>query len=367
VLHANRGYLALKRSDAEGAIAECKRAVALKADEFTAHVNLAKAYAWRKDMALAIAEMDTAIRLQPERVELYRTRAEFHIQREQWRPALHDLDDALRLAQAASNPAAPEAKKLAQDMAHDHRARGQILARLGLYPQALLAGRAALELDTTDASAHRLCGQILLQLECWEDALAALDGVPRSLRDTDYYRERARARGRLRDFMGSVMECSRALEIRPEAQTYIVQGWSYLEGEVPKLALQSFQEALGIDPQRGEASLGLAQARVRLGDYRLAVHDAQQGLKSGPPSWRLSYQGAVVFARAASLSIQAEERGRYEAQAVAHLASALEQLPRAEAVRFFSRTVLSDPCWGPLKNGHRAFGQLAREFASPSR
>src|SRR5262249_23946730 len=97
---------------------------------------------------------------------------------------------------------------------------------------------------------------------------------------------------------------------------------------MPKLSQQSLQEALGIDPQRGEAYLGLAQARVCLGDYHLAVHDSQQGLKRGPPSWRLSYQGAVVFARAASLSIQPEDRGRYEAQAVTHLASALEQQPR---------------------------------------
>src|SRR5262249_56280115 len=92
-------------------------------------------------------------------------------------------------------------------------------------------------------------------------------------------------------------DCTRALELEPDAVTYTARGWVYLMTEAPKPALADFDEALHLDPKHGEAYLGRAYAQVLLGKPGEALRDAEEGLRCGPESPRLCYNAARVYAQ----------------------------------------------------------------------
>jgi tetratricopeptide (TPR) repeat protein len=365
VLHANRGYLALQQRDPVGAIAECNQALGFKADEYSAHVNLARAYAQCEDLARAVQEMDTALRLKPDLVQLYRTRADYQVRREQWRPALHDLDEALRRAEALARRDVRQAPRLAVGMADDHRGRAEILYRLRLYPQAVLACVAALELNGSNAAAQRLHGESLLEMGFWEDALEALDGVPLAQRDVDFYHRRAHARARVQDFAGAIADYSQALERRVDAETLVERGRAYLQSDAPRPALHDFAQALRHDPKRRDAHFGRCQAHLRLGQDLRAAQAAEEALRQLGHSSEVLLQAAQIFCQISG-NESPQRRIYYEDRAVSCLQDATMQLPPAEQAALWKLRILRDTSLQRLQ-GKPAFERLRREFAAPMR
>ena len=62
------------------------------------------------------------------------------------------------------------------------------------------------------------------------------------------------------------------------------RGWLYILTESPRLALHDFEAALRLDPSHVEAYSGRGLARVRLGQDREGVADAEQALGHGEPT-----------------------------------------------------------------------------------
>jgi tetratricopeptide (TPR) repeat protein len=335
VLHAHRGYLALAQSDPAGAIGELTKAVDLRPDLIDAYSDLAEAQVRIKDLDAAVENLDTAIKLKPRAAYLYRARARLLVQQGRPVAALHDLDTAIGLTPEGGGPDGPAAEPLHRTKARDHRERAALLYRLERYPDALLACQEALKRNGTDMAAHRLLGDILLKMKRWEEALQALDRMPRAQRDPDCYASRARARTELRDFPGAVNEYTHLLEVRPNAEGYALRGWAYLDAGAPMLALHDFLEAIRGGSGRSDFGVG-----------------AEQALRKGPGSWELSYLAAQVFAQVAGGCRTREDRNHYEARAVACLREATDQLPALEHKAFWTEKVWPEreKNFLPLKN-----------------
>jgi tetratricopeptide (TPR) repeat protein len=376
VLLVNRGFVALRRQDLAGAKSDLEEALRLRPDLYAAHVNLAEVCAQQHDYVRAVRHLDQAIVVAKDLVAgsgrrmdsatrlatLYSTRARMHLERKEQISALADLDQAIGVAAPAAVP---------RSLARDHRERALVLSHLGRYPQALLACEAALAIRPDDPATHRLHGEVLLEVGCYEQALAAFDrseGIDRNKTDAELFRQRARARLGLQDAHGAVEEYTLALRRVADADTYAARGWVYLDAEAPRLALADFEEALRRDPQQGDFYTGRGLARIRLGDLD-GPADAEEALRHGSGSWRLSYNAARVFARAAFLVDTQRPAGsarlleRYRGRTITCLRDALEQCPEKERPLRVVQ-VLRDPAFHFIRHSP-AFTRLMREYASP--
>jgi hypothetical protein len=106
---------------------------------------------------------------------------------------------------------------------------------------------------------------------------------------------------------------------------------------------------------------------VLLGNVALAVDDAEKALRHGPPSPRLCYNVARIFAQASTQvdSLRnAKAVERWQERAVALLAQALDMQPAAEAAPFWHNVVYADQALNPLRR-NQAFKQLAARYPAP--
>jgi tetratricopeptide (TPR) repeat protein len=223
-----------------------------------------------------------------------------------------------------------------------------------------------------------LRAEALLELKRLPEALESLDdclkyGPP----DAGAFRARAALRTRLGQYAGAQTDYTRALELEPDAATYAARGWCYLVADAARLALPDFEEAIRLDPDRGDAYAGRGYARVLLGAHRLAVADAEEALRRGPPSPRLYYNVARVYAQAVT-SQDGERarnrwgshspRGEWQERALQALARSLDLLPPNEAAGFWQTVVQPDKALHPIRGSPR-FRQLAARFppAGPAR
>jgi tetratricopeptide (TPR) repeat protein/tRNA A-37 threonylcarbamoyl transferase component Bud32 len=370
VLFVNRGFVALRQKDLPRAVAELEKAVPLEPDLYHAHVNLAEAHLRQGQPQAAVKHLDRAIELQPKLASLYRTRAGAHRQQKDWRAALRDLDEAIRLT-----PAGP---RTVTALALDHRDRARALSALHRYPQAVLACGESLALNPGDPIPHRLLGEALLQVDCFEEALAAFDlcsKLDAFQPDADFYRLRARACRGMHDPAGVVQEVSRALLFAPrDSALYAQRGWAHLSDDsAAPLALRDFQEAVRLAPKSGDAYLGRGAARAKLGDYRQAAADVEEALRRGPESWQMHYNAARIFAQAfravddaAPAGTAVDLRTRYPERAADCLRRVLQGYTDKEGAAFFQEQVLRDRAFVSLK-GTPAFSRLAGEYARPRR
>jgi hypothetical protein len=74
------------------------------------------------------------------------------------------------------------------------------------------------------------------------------------------------------------------------------RGWAYQYADAPRLAVADFEESLRLEPDQADAYGGRGLARIRLGDWRAAVADAEAGIRQGQ--------------RASAGSTEEEERDR---------------------------------------------------------
>jgi tetratricopeptide (TPR) repeat protein len=350
VIHVNRGVLAMQQRQADRAVAELSRAVALQPQRYHAHANLAQAHRQRGDLARAAEALDRALELEPTRASLYRTRARLRLERHDPQGALRDLDEAVR----------HEPDRRSKALATDHVERGLLLYAAGRPAEAVRAGDAALRVRP-DARAHRLRGSALLKLRRYAEARSALDRVVAGgAANAEDFRRRGLARAAQGDTEGALADYSRALALAPapDARLRTARGWAYLVNAAPQPALRDFEAALAV-ARGADALTGRALARALLGRHAEGAADAEEALRLGPLTPRLAYNAARAFAHAADVP-QPRLRARYQARAVAALRQALTLLPARERSTFWKETVLRDAAFAGLR-GSAGFLRLARE------
>ena len=151
------------------------------------------------------------------------------------------------------------------------------------------------------------------------------------------HERRGLARVETRDFPGAIEDFSRAMALggdRPKLMRH--RGWVYVVTDAPRLAWQDFEEAIQLDPSGADAYNGRGAARLRLGEHRQAVADAERAVSLGGPTADLFYKAARVHALAAAV-VSAEARTnaqeslplvtRYQDRAVGLLREAIRRIP----------------------------------------
>jgi serine/threonine protein kinase/tetratricopeptide (TPR) repeat protein len=347
VLH-NRGVLRLERGDLEEAESDFRQAVELDGRHYLAYASLAAALQKEGKYDSAAQQFGLAIERQPKMAALYRGQAGVVLARKdssapERASALRDLDQAIRL----ENPANPV-------LASDHTNRGQLLMLEHRDAEALAAFEAAVRIVPDYQEAHRLALNLLLGLKRYHDVVRSCDAlVARGKPAAATFELRGLARAELKDFAGAIEDLTSALALRPDRADLLTRrGLLYIVADAPRLALHDFEAAIRLDPASGDAYNGRGAARLRLGEYREAVADAERALTSGEPTAQRFYNAARVYALAAvTAAAEVRKAGResvslvakYQDRAVALVIEAVNRRPAAEQSSFINDVVLADP------------------------
>lgn len=180
-------------------------------------------------------------------------------------------------AQEKYDQALDEAKAsivAAPDLAFGHFALGRVLFHKDKYPAAERALDEAIRLDPDEADHFSLRANIRLQRSDWKGALEAAD---EALRLDPRHATAANLRGMALVKLGRKKEAESTLDgllaQDPEnALSHANQGWTQLERNDPKRALEHFREALRIDPTLDWARAGLVEAlKARNPIYRVIL------------------------------------------------------------------------------------------------
>ncbi len=240
-----------------------------------------------------------------------------------------------------------------------------------------MACEAAIERVGDNLDAHRLRLDLLRKAKQYDDVIRSCDAIiARGRASADIYALRALAREELRDFPGAIEDFTSAMSLGGNRSKLLrYRGWVYIVADAPRLALGDFQEAIRLDPSSGDAHNGRGLARLRLGEHRKAVADAEKAVSLGAPTADLFYRAARVYALAAVVvSVEAHERGRenlllvtrYQDRAAGLLGQAVRRLPARRRASFMKDVVLADPDLRALRRRVSSW-DLAAPIPSPDR
>jgi tetratricopeptide (TPR) repeat protein len=181
---------------------------------------------------------------------------------------------------------------------------------------------------------------------------------------------RGLARVARQNFSGAIADYTRAIELQPdlepEIQTRLLnrRGWACHFADASRLALEDFEASLKRVADQGDAHAGRGLARVRLGDWKPAVADAEAAVRlvtatggrgTSDPWIQARLNAARIYAQATEFA--AAEVGRegeravglyraYRSRALDLLRQVLESVPDSERAE-----LLSDPALRPLRLG----------------
>ena len=386
VLLANRGLLRLQSDRLDLAVADLRAAIRLQPNQYQAHTTLGQVFLRKGRPDDAHAAFTLAIGSHPEPIVLaglYRSRALLYAPRKGLNPeereaALRDLDESLRY----------EPDKARQ--AGDHVWRARLFFSGGQSVLALGACDAALKLAPDDPEAHRVRISALMELKRYEEVLASSDAYfARGKPTSELLEIRGLAQVARRDYTAAIADFNRALELKPEleparrSKLLNLRGWAYQFADAPRLALADFEESLRLDSNQSDAHGGRGLARIRLGQWRPAVSDAEDAVRlarvvhpatDGDRQAQVQacfnaariYAMAVEFA-AGDVSRQGERavflyRG-YRSRALKLLEEALEQVPDRE----HREEILNDPALRSLRVGPSRSPGMRRSAGRGSR
>jgi eukaryotic-like serine/threonine-protein kinase len=353
-LCVNRGLLGLERRDFQKAESDLQAAIGLNARRLEAYAALARVYQKQAKLDESIEQYSRAIALRPDSAALYRGRADVELARTGSKPAqraraLADLDQAIRL-EKPDNPV----------LARDHTNRGRLLVLDHRDSEALVACDAALKVVRGYDDAHLLRIDILRNMKRHDEVIRSCDAVVASGKATPaIYEVRSLARAERKDFAGAIEDVTNAMALRPDRAALLSRrGWLYIVSDAPRLALHDFEAAIRLDRGRGDAYNGRGFARLRLGEHRDAVADADKALVLSEPTSQLFYNAARVYALAAVV-VAAEVRkkgqdtvtlvARYQDRATELLREALKRMPEIERASFWRDVVPADPALRVLR------------------
>ena len=239
---------------------------------------MAEVYKQQGRLDAAVASLERAIACHPEPIVvamLYRSRAMLHAYRsgitpDQRKAAIRDLEAAIRHE--------PDKVLTVQD----HVDRARLFFAGGQAQEALAACDAALAIVPRHAAAHRVRISALMELKRYDDVLTSANAfIARGQPSAEIFEIRGLAREGRRQFNEAVADFNEALELTqdsakaPRIRLLNLRGMAYYFADAPKLALPDFEESLRLDAKQSEALGGRGLARIRMGDWRPAVTDAE--------------------------------------------------------------------------------------------
>jgi tetratricopeptide (TPR) repeat protein len=344
------------------------------------YVNLAIAHEGRKDWNAAVQAIDRALAHRGE-AGWYHTRAGLNLKRGDLAAAKKDFQKAIEM-----EPAGSKSERLASDYVE----LGHLQHLAGEYQAALKSCDEAQNVVPDYLPAYRQRAETLLALERPTEASKALDRyllLAKSAPDLDkVYLARGLIRARVLEPDKAVDAYTRSLALHTEANTLVYRGWAYLQLDPARAALSDFESALQLldagqpalmnpdelrkaNAVRSDALCGRGQARVRLGQVREAVQDAEEALKQGKPSQALFFSAACIYVRAVGqLKAQtdgqassAETVSQYRKRAIELLQATLDRVPVAGRKAFW-RDIRKDSTFDAIRDSP-AFKELDRNSA----
>ncbi|WP_165219578.1 serine/threonine-protein kinase [Aquisphaera insulae] len=380
VLLVNRGGMRLQAGKLDASAADLKAAIRLRPGPYQAYTTLAQLHRAQGKLDESSRDFSMAIERAPDsttRLALHRTRARLHSGRRDASPgqraeALKDLEDSIRLGRGDR-----------AGLAEDQVERARLLFASGRPSESLAAAEAAVELAPSHPEAHNLRISSLLALRRYDAVLASCDAyLAREQPTLDILEIRGLARFARRDFPGAISDCTRAVELRsdlapaPRSRLLNQRGWAYHMADAPRLALEDFETSLKLVAGQADAHAGRGLARVRLGDWKAAVADAEDAVRlAGAPTLgegedsievrrQARFNAARIYAQATELAAAAVGREgeravrlyrQYRVRALDHLDRSLQGVPAAERA-----ALLSDPALQPLHRGRTMAGSVNR-------
>ena len=366
VLLVNRGGMYLQAGNFARSLADLEAGIRLRPRPYQAHLTLAQLHQRRGQLDLASRAFGQAIDRAPDpaiRALIHRSRALLHSKRrdassQERAAAVHDLEEAIRL-----EPGDPTLR------ASDHVECARLYFGDGQHEKALVACGQALALVPDLPSAHQLRISSLMALKQFDEVIDSCDAyLAREQPTIEVLEIRGLARVDRQKYSGAIADYTHAIELRPDldpetkARLLDHRGWAYQLADAPRLALDDFAASLKLTGDRPDALAGRGLARIRLGDWRAAVADAEASVRLAkassrdrvdPEALRQAYLNA---ARIYSLAVEfaASEVSRegeravsryrsYRTRALDLLQQVLRQVPESERAR-----LLSDPALRPL-------------------
>jgi eukaryotic-like serine/threonine-protein kinase len=348
ILQMNRGVIRFRRGRWQEAATDFEQAIALDRDRYNGYASLAQALRKLGRYDEAVVQMGVAIARERRMAALYTGRALARLDRQNLAPAeaeaaLGDLRQALELEPAGSRAAANARNRI-----------GQLLLRVRRAPEALAEAESALAIAPDSTFAHLLRVSALLELGRYDEMISSCDvALARGAGGAEVYRLRGLARDRRGEHAAAADDYSYALALHPDipAELHRHRGWSHLQSGSPAFARRDFEAVLRLQPKDADALAGRAAARVRLGEYREGVADAEASLVLGEPSPRLLLNAADTLANAASrAAADMSRRGlaasrnakAYRARAARLLQQSLDRTPEQDRPRYRREIVARD-------------------------
>ena len=197
----------------------------------------------------------------------------------------------------------------------DHVERARLLFGGGRFEEAIAACAAAIAIVPDQPAAHQLRISSLMALKRYDEVLSSCNAFLAGKQPTVEILEiRGLARLARQNYSGAIDDYTQALGLRsaqdPETRTRLLnqRGWAYHFADAPRLARDDFEASLKLDKNQSDALAGRGLARVRLGEWRPAVADAEASLRlaasasptaSDPESTRQAhFNAARIYAQA---------------------------------------------------------------------
>lgn len=262
--------LASRKRSYDRAIEDFSRAIELEPNNVEAYIARGNAYSQIGDNGRAIADLDKAIAMAPDNAHAYVVRGLAYNRRNDVAAALKDYDKALeidpRLASALANRAAIHASEGKYDLAIRDldRAiaiepnnpvalynRGYAYFAKGEYDKAIGDYSKAIEVDPNMGIAYNN--------RCLTRAISG------------------------KDLVAALADCDQALKLNPlNLDTRDTRGFIYLKLGDPALAVNEYNAALDIDPNRPLALYGRGIARIMNGQTRDGEADKAAAMTLNP-------------------------------------------------------------------------------------
>lgn len=250
-----RGVLLATRARAYGrAIEDFDKVLARQPDNVDALIARGNAYSQLGDNGPALADLDRAIRLAPDNAQAYVIRGLANNRRGRRPLAMQDYDTALQRA-----PRYPQA--LAN--------RAALLSENGKYDQAIADLDQAIKADPDNPVAYYNRGFAWFAKHEYGKALADYDEAIKLEPDMGRaYNNRCLIRAITgEDLVSGLQDCDTAQKLLPlSIDVRITRGFIYLKLGNPRLALQQYNDALDVDPNRPLALYGRGIARIMIGE-----------------------------------------------------------------------------------------------------
>ncbi len=344
VLLVNRGVLRIRQKQYKEAITDLNAAVSMKPKEYQAYVSLAEAYRQQDKLDLAVTQMNKALKVEPTAAHLYRLRARLHVQRKAPKDALPDFNEAVSREKTDS-----------PFHADDLTERGRLLMRNSQLTEALTDFDAALKHRKGHLLALRLRAETLFHLERFKEVVEAFDlylasgGKPLE----SVYRGRGLALAELGKYPGALEDFTKALDVKQTSEVQAYRGWMQMVCDSPKLAERDFTLAIDLKATNSDAYAGRGLVRIKMGQTAEAIQDAEEARRLGPPSVRLNYNIARIFAQCS---------GTHENHALDLIQQALTIMPIGQRGTFWSKHIGTDPALDSLRK-HPRYLQMERVIA----